>query len=91
MSPSRQAQRSLAGAKPALLAVLGEARRGLNTSLSQLPVRGPEYLAVERLVDALDDVVGILTGNREHFWQRMHHAPSYPYPGHRSTKREGEP
>ena len=53
-----------------LLESLGQSRNLLTSAMAQLPVRGPEYLAAEAIVSAIDGMAEHLTGSRQHFWAR---------------------
>ncbi|MEM7226580.1 MAG: hypothetical protein AAF495_26650 [Pseudomonadota bacterium] len=60
------------------LAALAGARRAAVRVLAATKIGGPTYRAAERLLDAIDDVAGALTGDREVLWSR---APSTFGPG----------
>lgn len=34
------------------------------------PINGDVYRATEKLAGAIDDVAGVLTGDRKHFWNK---------------------
>jgi hypothetical protein len=57
---------------------LGENRRLLNGLMGQLPVRGPEYLAAEAIVNAINDLAENLTGCRDHFWSKAPSTSQHP-------------
>jgi hypothetical protein len=49
-------------------------REALGRALIKAPVLGPEYRAVRTAGEAVDDLVGALTGDRELFWGQPHTA-----------------
>lgn len=59
-----------------LLAAMREARREATGACGEALIGGPEYVALEALRRAIDDVAGALTGNREMFWIRANDALS---------------
>ena len=61
------------------LAALADARAAAVRVLTAYKIGGPAYQAAERLLDGIDDLVGVLTGDREALWSR---APKMLGPGH---------
>ncbi len=59
-----------------LLEALEAARRACVQAGRKAPIRGEVYLAVEKLMDAIDEVALVLTGRRDHFHTKPHDA--YP-------------
>jgi hypothetical protein len=64
----------------ALLAAIGECRRACVAANSKAPVGGPIYRAAARLMDEIDLVAEVLTGDRRHFWLRPHGTPGSAQP-----------
>jgi hypothetical protein len=53
-----------------LLEALGQSRAQLTAAMGKLPIRGPEYLAAESVMDAIDGLAEVLTGSRQYFWAK---------------------
>ena len=53
------------------LAALAGARAAAVRVLTVSKIGGPAYRAAERLLDAIDDLVGVLTGDRETLWSSL--------------------
>ena len=55
-----------------------ECRRAATTLCGQAKIGGPEYEAAAALMRRIDDMAGVLTGNRELFWavSHSHNGPS---------------
>jgi hypothetical protein len=64
----------------ALLTAIGECRRACVAANSKAPVAGPIYRAAARLMDEIDLVAEVLTGDRRHFWLRPHGTPGSAQP-----------
>ena len=50
-----------------LLAAIGECRRACIETNMRAPIQGDVYKACCRLTVAIDELAGVLTGDREHF------------------------
>ena len=59
----------------ALLAAIGECRRACVVANSKAPIGGPIYRAASRLMEEIDLVAEVLTGDRRHF----HLGPCGPF------------
>ena len=61
-----------------LLATMRECRHAAATLCGQAKIGGPEYEAASALARRIDDMAGVLTGNRELFWTvaHSHNGPS---------------
>jgi hypothetical protein len=57
-------------AKRQLLDSLRPARRDCTLALSKAPIYGDEYQAILKVMEAMDDLAQVLTGDRERLWQR---------------------
>lgn len=55
---------------PEILKALGEARRQLCHTL--IPLGSPEYMMAQTIIDRIDDMAELLTGDRTHFHIKMH-------------------
>ena len=62
--------------KERLLASMRDLRRDVTAACGEARIGGPEYVALESLRHAIDDVAGALTGNREMYWTRANDALS---------------
>ena len=51
-----------------LLAALRVARQEGASALAVCPIRSPEYAAVGQLLDSIDGVAEVITGDRKLFW-----------------------
>jgi len=51
-----------------LLAAIEQCRMACIDALCRAPCTGDVYRRTSALVDAIDNVVELLTGNRKHFW-----------------------
>jgi hypothetical protein len=58
--------------RKALLDALEVARRACVQACRKTPIRGEEYLAAEKVQEAIDDAALVLTGRRDHFWLKSH-------------------
>ena len=56
--------------RQALLIALGTCRASLVQVLAKAPIHAEEYRAVARLCDQIDDLVLVVTGDRERLWAR---------------------
>jgi hypothetical protein len=54
--------------KEAMLAVLRRCRYDIQNLKIKAKIGGPIDMAGRDLVKAIDDTAGVLTGNRQHFW-----------------------
>jgi hypothetical protein len=59
----------------ALLDAIGACRRACIAASSAAPIGGPIYRAANRLMEEIDLVAEVLTGNRRHFWLKPHSTP----------------
>jgi hypothetical protein len=64
----------------ALLEALGACRRACIGASTAAPIGGPIYRATSRLMEEIDLVAEVLTGNRRHFWLTPHSTPGSPKP-----------
>ena len=62
----------------ALLEAIGACRRACVAASTVAPIGGPIYRATTRLMEELDLVAEVLTGNRRHFWLKPHSTPRSP-------------
>ena len=53
--------------RDALLAALGTCRDACVRACTRAPIKSDVYGATGKLMDAIDDVAGVLTGDRTHF------------------------
>jgi hypothetical protein len=74
----------------ALLEAIGTCRRACVTASSVAPIGGPIYRAANRLMEEIDLVAEVLTGNRQHFWLKPHSSPGSQskHDRSRTTKRD---
>jgi hypothetical protein len=56
----------------------GDALAGSASSVA--PIGGPIYWAANRLMEEIDLVAEVLTGNRRHFWLKPHSTPGSSKP-----------
>lgn len=61
--------------RDALLEGLAVCRRACTQAQATAPINGPIYRACGVVTDAIDDLAGALTGNREHLWAPLHGTP----------------
>ena len=59
----------------ALLEAIGACRRACVAASTVAPIGGPIYRAANRLMEAIDLVAEVLTGNRRNFWLKPHSTP----------------
>src|SRR4051794_3177192 len=64
-----------------LLAAIGECRRACIAANTKAPIGGPVYRAGARLMEEIDLVAEVLTGDRRHFWMRPHGTAGEPPKG----------
>lgn len=64
--------------REAFLASLGESRHLATRVCACVQIGGPLYRQAEVLMQAIDDLAGTLTGDREHFWQKPHSIGAMP-------------
>ena len=69
--PRRPRTLSLA-ARTEALAAIEAARRASVRIRTEAKIGGSEYEAAGKAMEALDDLAGALTGNREVFWSKPH-------------------
>ncbi|MBM6595576.1 hypothetical protein [Microvirga pudoricolor] len=55
-----------------VLDALGPARFTLTRSLAEIPIGGDEYRAIDHLVQEIDALAEVLTGDRTHFHLKSH-------------------
>ena len=77
----------------ALLEAIGACRRACVAASGVAPIGGPIYRTANRLMEEVDLVAEVLTGDRRHFWLKPHSTPGSrkpvgPQPG--SYHAEGE-
>ena len=60
----------------ALLAAISSCRKACVTASIKAPIDSDVYRSTQRLMDAIDDLAGVLTGDREHFHDKPSPAPS---------------
>lgn len=58
-----------------LLETLRPTRHLLTRSLAEIPIGGPEYRQIDRVVREIDGLAEILIGDGTHFYQKEHSAP----------------
>ena len=58
-----------------LLETLRPTRHLLTRSLAEIPIGGPEYRQIDRVVREIDGLAEILIGDGTHFHQKEHSAP----------------
>jgi hypothetical protein len=61
--------------REALLDALAACRRACTNAQATAPINGPIYRACGTVTGAIDDLAGVLTGNREHLWTPLHGKP----------------
>jgi hypothetical protein len=59
-----------------LLETLRPTRHLLTRSLAEIPIGGPEYRQIDRVVREIDGLAEILIGDGTHCYQKEHSAPS---------------
>ncbi len=59
---------------PDILKMLGEFRRKLNGI--RFPIGTPDYRLRREVIERIDDMVELLTGDRTHFHEKMYVPPS---------------
>jgi hypothetical protein len=59
----------------ALLDAIGACRRACIAASSAAPIGGPIYRAANRLMEEIDLVAEVLTGNRRHLWLKPYSTP----------------
>jgi hypothetical protein len=59
----------------ALLDAIGACRRACIAASSAAPIGGPIYRAANRLIEEIDLVAEVLTGDRRHFWLKPYSTP----------------
>jgi hypothetical protein len=69
--PKRDEFRQLYGIRR--LELLGEVRREICGT--KKPFNAPEAAALRAICDKIDDYAEVMTGNREHFWQKENTTP----------------
>lgn len=62
-----------------MLDTMRDCRRAATTLCGQAKIGGPEYEAATALMRRVDDFAGVLTGDREFFWQQIHSTPPSPF------------
>ncbi len=58
-----------------LLETLRPTRHLLTRSLAEIPIGGPEYRQIDRVVREIDGLAEILIGDGTHFYQKEHSVP----------------
>ncbi len=58
-----------------LLETLRPTRHLLTRSLAEIPIGGPEYRQIDRVVREIDGLAEILISDGTHFYQKEHSAP----------------
>jgi hypothetical protein len=58
-----------------LLESLRPTRHLLTRSLADIPIGGPEYRQIDRVVCEIDGLAEILIGDGTHFYQKEHSGP----------------
>ena len=56
----------------------GECRAACVQVITQAPIGGPAYVAARQVLDAIDGLAEVLTGDRRHFHLRQHTAGGEP-------------
>ena len=76
--PRRSARVISPETRTRLLDIMRECRHVATTLCGQAKIGGPEYEAASALTRRIDDMAGVLTGNRELFWavSHSHNGPS---------------
>ena len=64
----------------ALVKAIGACRRACVAASSVAPIGGPIYRAASRLMEEIDLVAEVLTGDRRHFWLTPHSTPGSAKP-----------
>ncbi|EIM29097.1 hypothetical protein [Microvirga lotononidis] len=64
-----------------LLESLRPTRHLLTRTLADIPIGGPEYRQIDRVVQEIDGLAEILIGDGAHYHQKVHSIPM-PDPGH---------
>jgi hypothetical protein len=59
----------------ALVDAIGAFRRACIAASSAAPIGGPIYRAANQLMEEIDLVAEVLTGDRRHFWLKPHSTP----------------
>jgi hypothetical protein len=44
--------------------------------LAHIPINGPEYCQINRVVQEIDELAKILIGDGTHYYQKVHSVPS---------------
>jgi hypothetical protein len=64
----------------ALLEAVGVCRRACVAASTVAPIGGPIYRAATRLMEEIDLLAEVLTGNRRYFWLKPHSTPGSSKP-----------
>ena len=64
-----------------LLEGLRPTRHLLTRALADIPIGGPEYRQVDRVVQEIDGLAKILIGDATHYHQKVHSVLPVPDPG----------
>jgi hypothetical protein len=59
-----------------LLEPLRSTRHLLTRTLAHIPINGPEYRQINRVVQEIDELAKILIGDGTHYYQKVHSVPS---------------
>jgi hypothetical protein len=61
-----------------LLDAVGDCRRTISRTMAEIPINGPEYKAIDRVIAEIDGLAEVLTGDRSHFHLKAPAAASRP-------------
>jgi hypothetical protein len=67
-----------------LLEALRPTRHLLTRMLADIPIGGPEYRQVDRVVQEIDGLAKILIGDGTHYYQESHYPAQYTNPERRN-------